>query len=512
MQTNRRQQRHALIFKEALRLLKECKVPDLSPQNDRDDRAQIQQRWLTKLLSLFPQCLNFIERHRKTLFNEDCNLITKEFRKYFVLVYFEQISVKYEHAWFQIEGEDEDDLEYRFSIFGGSVDYILTEDANSDIRCWLFHYYGSKLGMEGWQHRAGEVFSFVRLFNFLVEYDRLMDVQFAPKILSFVEKFGKQLLAFRLDTTYQRIGLILMNALMQHTFKNHKNFSHDDEGILELVLPLIRRERISDNDTIASTNLWNVIYYSARSMHIPNPSLDDEIMRSLLALLNENEEDTNQSHVHLLTLTRLLLLDSPEIMVEDCEVFTVYGQRFGQKEFRSYVRNRLQENGERKSCRFSFHWRSRVGVIIPKLIKRFASFSTTCYFTRYYLQEIDLLIWVVMFPIGKTWQRQRAQGTMLNCLLREIETTTRFACKSLERRPSQNMALLREWQLQHNILVMLSSTIEDAFLELVQNIQRDSEQIKYVIQSIVTQIMETHYMLNNLNKTLERLIEAIEKV
>ncbi|XP_065083228.1 uncharacterized protein LOC135705422 [Ochlerotatus camptorhynchus] len=509
MQTNWRLRRQSLIFNEGLRLLMECKVPDFSSQQDPDDRAQMQRRWSEGLLDVLPQFLNFIERHRKTLFYEECGPVTWEFRKYFLLVYFEQISLTYEYGWFQMNGEDDDGIEYRLSKFCMSVDNILTRDANSGIRCWLFHYYGSVLGMEGWQHRAGEVYSFVRLFHFLVEYDRVMDVQFAPRVLSFVEMFGKQLLTCRQVTDYQMMGLMLMNTLMKHTCKNHRYFRHDNEVILELVLPLIWKETASNT---SAKNLWNVIYYSARSMCDKNPSLDDEIMRTLLALLNENEDDIDQSHVHLRTVTRLLLLDAPEIMVQGPEVFTVFGRRFEQKEFRSYVRNRLQGYAEARNYRYSFHWRLRIGQIIPKLITRFAIFSTRCYFSRYYLQELNLLVWVVMFPIGQTWQRQRAQGTMLNCLLSKIETTTRSVWESLEQSPIQDMALLQEWHLQHNVLVALSGTIADAFLELVQNLRRDSEQVQSLIRSVLMQMMGAHYMLENLNRTLERLINAAKKI
>lgn len=452
MQTDRRLRRHSLIFNEGLRLVMECKVPAFSGQEDPDDRAQMQRRWSDGLLRLLPQFLDFIERHRKTLFYEECGPITWEFRKYFLLVYFEQISLTCEYGWFQmnVEEEDDDGIEYRLSTFCGPVDNILTRDENSGIRSWLFHYYGTVLGMEGWQHRAGEVYSFVRLFHFLVEYDRVMDVQFTPRVLSFVETFGKQLLACRAVPNYQTMGLMLMNTLMKHTCKHHRNFRHDAESILELVLPLIWKETASSSDKISSKNLWNVIYYSARSMRDPNPSLDDEIMRTLLALLNENETDIDLSHVHLATLTRLLLLDAPEVMVEGPEVFTVFDRRLEQKEFYTYVRNRLQGNVAR-SFRYSFHWRLRIGQIIPKLIKRFATFSTRCYFSRYYLQELNLLVWVVMFPIGQTWQRQRAQATMLNCLLSEIETTTRAVWESLEQSCSQDTVLLQEWHLQHNV-------------------------------------------------------------
>lgn len=511
MQTNRRQQKHYLICKEALRLLLECKLPDFSLQENPDDRVEMQRKWSGKLLRLFPQLIGFIERHQITLFYDECYLITKEFWKYFLLVYFEQISITYEYGWFQLNGDTDDDLEYRLSKFCALVDYILINDANSDIRCWLFHYYGSKLGMEGWQHRAGEVYSFVRLFCFLVDYDRIIEVQFAPKVLSFVERFGKQLLAFRLDTSFQGIGLILMNTLMKYACKDSKTFINDSEGILELALPLIWKDTTSNNDKISTKTLWNVIYYSARAMHDPNPSLDDEIMRTLLALLNENEDDLDQSYVHLVTLARLLLLDAPEITVADAEVFTVFGRRFEYNEFRLYVRNRLQGDGDERNCRFSFHWRLRVGVIIPKLIKRFASFSTSCYYQRFYLQELNLLVWVVMFPIAKIWPRQREQGIMLNSLLREIHETTRYVWESLEQSPLQDLVRLQEWHLQHNVLVALSNTIEDAFLELMQNLRRESEQVRYMINSTVKQMMETHYMLVNLNKTLERLIETVEK-
>ncbi|XP_065075984.1 uncharacterized protein LOC135699605 [Ochlerotatus camptorhynchus] len=451
------------VISEGLRLLRECKVPRFCSHAYPDQMDQMQGEWSERLLQLLPQLLAWIQQHRKTLFDEEWGSVTWEFRKYFVLVYFEQVNQSLEYAPFRLVADDADDLEFRLSTFKAEVDRILTTDANSGIRSWLFHYYGSELAMQGWQCRPGETYSLVRLCHFLVENERETDVRLGPRVVSFLETFGKQLLGYRQNPDYQVLGLMLTKSVMKHTY-NNRSYTNDSEEILQLTLNLIGTTADQYDEDV----LWDVVYYAVKFIRDPNTLLDDEILRILGSLLNQSV-DIRQSLIYLKVLIQMLLLDLPEVKLEEFEPesCTISGRKCDREEFCSHIKTRLQDKVKR---RISNQWRLRSGALIPRLLTRFVNLGyerswLTAYQTRYYLQGLVVLLSVTIFPVGQTRRQQRFRVTMLGSLLDGIHTKAKELVVTLER-TSNDPLYLKDHLILHESLLELYAIICSGILEL----------------------------------------------
>lgn len=434
------------VINEGLRLLRECKVPRFCSYADPDQLNQMQSEWSVGLSQLLPQLLDWIQQHRTTLFDEEWGAVTCEFRKYFVLVYFEQVNQSLELAPFRVA---DDELEYQFTPFKTEVDRILTTDENSGIRSWLYHYYGSELAVQDWQCRPGEIYSLVRLCHFVVENKRETDVRLEPRVVSFLENFGKQLLGYRQNQDYQMLGLMLMKSIMKHTYKN-RSYTSDAEEILQLTLNLVG----TTPDEYDEDVLWDVVYYAVTFIREPNALLDDEILRILMSLLKQ-QVDIDQSLVYLKVLIQMLLLDLPEVKVDDFEPesCTISGRKCDRDELWSHVKARLEDNVKR---RISNQWRQRSGALIPKLLARYLNSeykrsSISSYRNHYYLQGLVVLLTVAMFPIGQTKRQQCSQATMMGSLLEGIHTKAKELQVTLERDSSQDALFLKDRLVLHEV-------------------------------------------------------------
>ncbi|XP_065087402.1 uncharacterized protein LOC135709125 [Ochlerotatus camptorhynchus] len=458
METTR--DRNVRIASEALRLVLECKAPQFCSSAGSVHMVQQQQEWSKRLLYTLPPLLEWIEQHRHTLFGEEWGPAVQKFQKRFVLVFLEQLSGFFKNGEFQINyrGQNAFELETRLLKFSDDVERILT--TNMAIRSWLFHYYGSQLGLQGWQCRPGDLYSLYRLFDFLRHHE--LDVLFGQKMLSFLENIGKELLGFPQNSEYQRMGILVMTTVMQISYEKQK-YTNDAEKILKMALHLNR-----DVGEEYGEELWSIIYYSVSSIRDTNSSLNDEVMQNLLALLNEelmkmeDDEDLNVSFgdgplTYLRAVTLLLLLDVPEVGLKNCnfDELTISGRTCDRDKFRRHVMSHLRTN----NLRFSINIRLRIAQMIPKL---FAGFTSIYYVDSHAYKCLELLSWMTMFPVSRTKQQKNARGIMLKRLLEEMK----LLCESFIKNPSEYSYDEQDLQELYDNLHPLLSVVREGIKQL----------------------------------------------
>lgn len=474
------------ILAEGMRLVGICKVPPFSASLDCDTVVNRQRNWSQQLASALPALLDWSEGHRETLFEEERETI--KFRMSFVLVYFEQLSRSVELASFQL---NDTDVETRLSWFDEEVEAILVRDKDDSIRNLLFHYFGIRLSLQGWRIHPGELYSFVRMCCFLVEHDTDVEVRFSPKVTAFIEVIGKELLQYRKCLEYQTLGVSLLHAIMplSHTAKFQ---SERNANILELALELTRKQRSYIEESLQE--LWCVIVCCAKPM--ANPSLDDEIMRTLISNLNQ-ENDLDISTIFLQSLLRLLLFDIPEVDVKGFEVFTIAGRRSFRKETLSYIRRKSTEASRRRNRRFSTPWRSRVGRLMPKLFNRFCSGRN--YQARYYLQGLELVTFVVLCPIEHRWKYQRSQGRVLNLMLNELNNVL-LGHLLVFRSGGASEDYRQDLRYLHEIFTVLFMSMCDCTVEFMKAVRHESDRVRMVIRSLALLMMKCYLMLDELGE------------
>lgn len=417
---------HIRVANEGLRLVMNCKVPPLCSTGGSDNMEQQQREKENRSKYMLPPLLDWIEQHRHTLLDPSLEVVQK-FQKYFVLVFLEQLSTYTKYGFLELSFRN--DLfasERQLMKIGDDVERILT--SNAATRNWLFHYYGSELGMQGWQRRPGDVYSLGRLIDFLK--DHRLDVLFGQRMLSFLEKIGTELLRYNQNSEYQAIGIQIMATVME--ICNQKQLPWDDaEEILRMALQL----NLTVGDEYGD-ELWSIIYYSVSSIHSANNPLDEEVMVNLLSHLNEQilrkEDDSNVPFSdgtlgYLKAVTLMLLLDVPEVDLHDYRLddLTISGRLCDRGKFRRHVKSHLRTN----NTRFSIHIRLRIAKMIPKL---FAGFTSTYFVDSPAYNCLELLTWMTMFPVSVTKQHKNVRGFMLKRLMEEIKRL----CENFIRNPS----------------------------------------------------------------------------
>lgn len=437
MEPNRRFQKTRILSK-VLRLLKQCKVPHFHPvEVDSGEIQQMQWDLSEQLERLLPRMLSCIERHHRTIFEENWGHLTREVRKYFVLIFFEHIgtSHSYERAEYQPYEDGYSDGEDRLYKFQPEVIRILTFESNANIQDWLFHYYGTELALTGWKCRPGETYGFIRLCHFLLDNKILTTMPLGSRVLAFGENFAKELIGYRLIFEYQELGLTLLERIMAITH-NAGRFTNNAEDILVLVLRYIMKK-----EAFNAAELWNIVYYAARSLTERNQSLDDEIMRTLVSFI---VEETEFKSVHITALIRMLTLDVPEVIVIETHFqgsFLISGKERSWDEFDKYVVDRLNREIDPKNLRISVRWRLQVGQLLPILLARVIECNEQWRLT-YCLKTLNLLLRVALFPIGRLGWQVRARLRM-NChLLAQIFASVEKFCNTLDQRSSMDAQAL----------------------------------------------------------------------
>lgn len=455
------------VLSKVLRLLKQCKVPHFHATTNPGQLQQMQWDVSERLDRLFPMMLRCIERNHRTIFDEHWGHLTLEVRKYFVLVFFEHngTSHSYERAEYQPNEEAISNLEDRLYSFKPEVIRILTNESNACIQHWLFHHYGTQLALTGWKSRPGETYGFVRLCHFLLDNKIITSMQLGYRMLAFGENFAKQLVGSKQGVEYQELGLTLLDSLMTVTHIAGR-FTNNAEDILILVLRYIQK-----SESLNLVELWNVIYYAARSIPDRNPSLDDEIMRTLISLL---VQDTNFKNVHLTALIRMLTLDVPEVIVRESHFqgsFLISGEECSWDEFEKYILNRLNREIDGKTLRISIRWRIKVGQLIPNLLACFIECNEQ-WRLAFCLKTLNLLLRVTLFPIGRCWWQMRARLRMNCSLLAEIFAAVENFCNTLNLRTSLHAQALRDVLRWEDILHYFQAQIAShkLFLQGLRNI------------------------------------------
>lgn len=387
------------IATEGLRLVKDCKEPKFDCS---EITIQTQQRreWWQRVSPKLCLLVDWIDQHRFVLLHEERPTApVKEFRKYFLLVFMEQLI-------------GNSDVQRMLMTFFNDVRTIFA--TSSDIRDWLLHYYGTTLGQQHWICRTGDLYSFVAMFCCLGQ----ADITFGQKMISFAEKIGKELLGHPQHVDHKIAGILVLGAVIK-IYHRKRTYIHDAKKILNSALSVDRDVGNTFGDT-----LWGLVYYCITSIRASNLSLDGEDVLHLLPHLDEAvvkklEDRTFEMGkwplVYLKTVTLLLLLDVPGIKVEDFtfDVLTIGDLECDWETLLQHMKSSLQTS----NSRVSIDIRLRIGKMIPKL---FYGFTARTRVNAEAYKCLHLLILLTMFPVSQTRQQMNARGMMLKRLLEEM--------------------------------------------------------------------------------------------